>query len=36
MNDKDVSKFTCTSCGGHELTVTHVSNIPAGNDSESW
>ena len=36
MNDKDVSKFTCTSCGGHELTVTHAWNIQAGNDSESW
>jgi hypothetical protein len=36
MTDNDVFKFTCTSCGGHKLTVTHVWNILAGNDSESW
>jgi hypothetical protein len=36
MRDNDAFKFTCTSCGGHELTVTHVWNIQAGNDSESW
>jgi hypothetical protein len=36
MKDNNAFKFTCTSCGGHELTVTHVWNIQAGNDSESW
>ena len=36
MNDKDGSKFTCSQCGGHELTVTHDWNIQAGNDSERW
>ena len=36
MKDKDISKFTCIKCGGHELTVTHVWNILAGNASESW
>ena len=36
MKDKDGSKFTCIKCGGHELTVTHVWNILAGNASESW
>ena len=36
MNDKHVSKFTCNKCGGHELTVTHVWSIQAGNESESW
>jgi hypothetical protein len=36
MNENDVSKFTCKKCGGHELIVTHVWNIQAGNDSERW
>jgi hypothetical protein len=36
MNEFDVSKFTCKKCGGHELIVTHIWNIEAGNDSESW
>jgi hypothetical protein len=36
MNDKDGSKFTCSQCGGHELTVTHDWNIQAGNDHERW
>jgi hypothetical protein len=36
MNDKKERKFTCKSCGGHELTIAHVWNIQAGNDSESW
>ena len=36
MNEKHLSKFTCNKCGGHELIVTHVWNIQAGNDSESW
>jgi hypothetical protein len=36
MNAKDVSKFTCSKCGGHELTITHIWNIQAGNDSERW
>ena len=36
MNDQDPSKFTCSNCGGHELIVTHVWNILAGNDTERW
>ena len=36
MTDNDAIKFTCTSCGGHELTVTHVWDLQAGNASESW
>ena len=28
--------FTCKTCGGHDLTVTHVWSILAGNDSEKW
>ena len=29
-------KFTCKTCGSHELTVTHVWNLLSGNTSESW
>ena len=37
MNDaKDVSKFTCSKCGSHEVTVTHVWTIQPGNDTERW
>ncbi len=36
MNDNNVSKFTCNKCGGHELIVTHVWNIEAGDESERW
>jgi hypothetical protein len=36
MNKNDGPKFTCSKCGGHELIVTHVWNIQAGTDSESW
>ena len=36
MNDNQPWKFTCKTCGGHGLTVTHVWNILAGTDSESW
>jgi hypothetical protein len=36
MNDNAVSEFTCNKCGGHELIVTHIWNIRAGNDSERW
>lgn len=36
MNDKDVSRFTCEECGGHNLIVTHVWSILAGTDSERW
>ena len=28
--------FTCKICGGHELTVSHMWSILAGNDSETW
>ena len=36
MNDPQPWKFTCKTCGGHEVTITHVWNILAGADSESW
>ncbi len=29
-------KFTCSSCGGHTLTLSHVWNILAGENSEDW
>ena len=29
-------KFTCTNCGGHELTVFHTWTILAGPDTEIW
>jgi hypothetical protein len=29
-------RFTCKSCGGHNLVVTHVWNILAGIQSERW
>ena len=31
-----VYKFTCSSCGGHTLIVTHVWSILAGENSERW
>ena len=36
MNDTDGYKFTCKDCGDHNLIVTHVWNILAGEDSERW
>jgi len=36
MNDKKPWRFTCKTCEGHKLTVTHIWNILAGPDSESW
>src|SRR5512143_2262087 len=36
MTDNYLAKFTCSKCDGHELTVTHVWSIEAGNDSERW
>lgn len=36
MNDLPPLKFTCKTCGGHGLTVTHVWSILTGTDSESW
>ena len=36
MKDNPVYKFTCGSCGGHTLIVTHVWSILAGEDSERW
>jgi hypothetical protein len=36
MIDSQSLKFTCKTCGGHELTVTHIWRIFAGTDSESW
>ena len=34
--EKGVFKFTCKNCGGHNLVVTHVWNILAGEKSERW
>ncbi len=36
MVSSQISKFTCTQCGGHELIVVHGWNIEAGTESESW
>jgi len=36
MNEPQPWEFTCKTCGGHSLTVTHVWNILAGPDSENW
>jgi hypothetical protein len=36
MNETRPWEFTCKTCGGHSLTVTHVWSILAGPDSESW
>jgi hypothetical protein len=34
MKDKKEWKFTCKTCGGHKLIVTHVWSILAGANSE--
>lgn len=36
MDDNNVSRFTCSKCGGHELIVSRVWSIQAGTDSETW
>lgn len=36
MKDNNAFKFTCTSCGGHNLIVTHVWSILAGTNTERW
>ncbi len=36
MIDGKPWEFTCRTCGGHELTVSHVWEILAGPDTESW
>ena len=37
MNDNaQPRQFTCKTCGGHELIVTHIWNILAGNNSQRW
>jgi hypothetical protein len=36
MNDRQPWEFTCKTCGGHNLTVSHVWTILAGPDTESW
>ena len=36
MNDKLPWEYTCKTCAGHKLPVTHVWSILAGPDSESW
>jgi hypothetical protein len=36
MNEQHPWKFTCKTCGGHNLTVTHAWSILAGPDGERW
>jgi len=36
MNNKQPFEFTCKTCGGHKITVTHVWTVLAGPESESW
>jgi hypothetical protein len=36
MNNNQPWKFTCKTCGGHDLNITHILSILAGKDSESW
>jgi hypothetical protein len=36
MKENGEYKFTCSSCGDHELVVTHAWNVLAGPDSERW
>ena len=36
MNDQQPWEFTCKTCGGHSLTVSHIWTILAGPDTESW
>ena len=36
MRDNNTFKFTCSRCGGDQLTVTHIWIIQAGNDIERW
>jgi hypothetical protein len=36
LKDNLAFKFTCSSCGGHSLIVTHVWSILAGENSERW
>jgi len=36
MNDHPPWEFTCKTCGGHNLTVTHAWSTLAGPESESW
>ena len=36
MNDYQTWEFTCKTCGGHSLTVTHTWTILAGPDCETW
>jgi hypothetical protein len=36
MEDNQASKFTCNSCGGHNLIITHVWSILAGTNTERW
>ena len=36
MEDHSASKFTCKECGSHNLIVTHIWSILAGDKSERW
>jgi len=36
MKDNSAFKFTCNSCSGHRLIVTHVWSILAGTNTERW
>lgn len=36
MEDNQPLKFTCKTCGGHDLTVLHVWSVLTGTGSENW
>src|SRR5512133_2951244 len=36
MEHNGISKFNCFECGEHQLVVTHLWNVEAGTNSESW
>ncbi len=36
MVEKSIPKFTCLTCGEHQLVVSHIWNIEDGLNSESW
>jgi hypothetical protein len=36
MNDHQLLVYTCKTCGGQGLSVSHTGTILAGPDTESW
>ena len=36
MDDHELWQFTCKTCGGHLLTVTHLWSITVGHQRETW